>query len=362
MNKYRLLLFLSVAVVFSLLAGCTGGAAITTSWPGITVDTNNDTVYVSFNTHIYAVNLGNGTEKWRFPAKADKNITFFAESTLTDDGQLITGAYNNVLYSINPENGNQNWTFNASENRYVGGALYSNNNIFAPSSDNNLYTITLDGNLRWQATTGHSLWATPVSDGEYVYQPSMDHHLYIYDIETGNEVWKSEDLGGTMIAQPLLSSEGVLYQGTFGNEIIALDTINREILWRFPTQGWVWSAPVLDDGKLFFGDLEGIVYAVNAADGSLVWKIQPDISDNCGVFGRPLVVEDSLYFASRTGILYSVDKSNGSPKWSKPFEAQFFSNLVQTEDMILLSAHKSDALVIAVDLNGNQRWSFIPVE
>jgi len=362
MNKYRLLLFLSIAVVFSLLAGCTGGAAITTSWPGITVDTDNNTLYVSFNTHIYAVNLGNGTEKWRFPATADNKITFFAESTLTDDGQLLAGAYNDVLYSINPENGNQNWTFNDSENIYVAGALYSNNNIFAPSSDNSLYTITLDGNLRWQAATQHSLWATPVSDGEYVYQASMDHHLYIYDIETGTEVWKSEDLGGTMIASPVISSEGILYQGTFGNEIIALDTSNREILWRFPTQGWVWSAPALENGTLFFGDLEGTVYAVNSADGSLIWQIQPNISDDRGIFGRPLVVEDSLYFASRGGILYSVDKTNGSPKWSKTFEAQFFSNLLNVEDMILLSSNKSDAFVIAVDLNGNQRWSFTPAE
>ena len=362
MNKYRLLLFLFIALVFSLLAGCTGGGAAATSWPGFTVDIESETVYVSFNTHVYAVNLGNGSEKWRYPEKADNKITFFANPALTDDGQLIVGAYDNLLYSLDPASGSQKWTFAGSENRYVTGALASQNSLFAPSSDNNLYVVTPEGNLRWQAETGHSLWATPITDGELLYQPSMDHHLYVYDIESGEEVWKSDDLGGTLVGQPVLSPDGVLYIGTFGNELIALDTTNQKVLWRFPAQGWVWSGPALDGDRLYFGDLEGVVYSVNAADGSLAWQIQPDTSDNRGVFGRPLVVEDTLYFASRAGILYAVNTSNGNPLWEKLFEAQFFSDLELAGDIILLSAHKSDASLIAVDLNGNQRWSFLPVK
>jgi len=362
MKRNRIFLIFLIASVFSLLAGCTGAANMATSWPGFLVDQMTDTVYVSFNAHVYALNLTNGTEIWRFPREADNKITFFAEPALTNDGNLVVGGYNNILYAIDAANGNKVWEFTGSSNRFVAGALVSENKIFAPSSDNYLYTLTEAGNLSWKAATGHSLWAAPVSDGEFVFQPSMDHHLYQYNVETGELIWKSDDLGGTMIGQPLLTPEGQLYVGTFGNEVIAIDTKSHTILWRFSTNGWVWSGPYLEDGVLYFGDLEGFVYAVDSQDGKSIWQIQPDIAENRGIFGRVLVVDESLYFASRSGILYAVDKANGNPRWNKTFEAQFLSNLVQSEDTILISANKSDAILFAVDVNGNQRWSFIPTK
>jgi eukaryotic-like serine/threonine-protein kinase len=362
MKRNRILLILMIASVFSLLAGCTGADSMATSWPGFLVDQATDTIYLSFNAHVYALNLSNGTEKWRFPSEADNKITFFADPVLTSERNLIVGSYNNILYSLEAESGNKVWEFTESKNRYVAGALIVEDQVFAPSSDNHLYCVTEAGTLRWKGSTDHSLWATPVSDGTYVFQPSMDHHLYQYQIESGELIWKSDDLGGTMIGQPLLSPDGILYLGTFGNEIIAIDINTHEILWRFSTNGWVWSGPYLEEDVLYFGDLEGFIYAVDSQSGNSIWQIQPDTSENRGIFGRVLAVDDTLYFASRGGILYAVDKVNGNPRWNKAFEAQFFSNLVQSEDTILLSANKSDAILYAVETNGNQRWSFIPAK
>ena len=40
-------------------------------WAGITTD--EDTAYLAFSSHIVAVNLTNGTERWRFPKEADSS-------------------------------------------------------------------------------------------------------------------------------------------------------------------------------------------------------------------------------------------------------------------------------------------------
>ena len=81
-----LILLLSLSL---FLSACSGSAMATNSWPGLTVDTDSETLYVANNTFVYALALANGTEKWRHPTEADNKVTFFSPPTLSSDGQLI---------------------------------------------------------------------------------------------------------------------------------------------------------------------------------------------------------------------------------------------------------------------------------
>ena len=67
------------------LSACAGGVTTATSWPGLTVD--DKYAYVAYNTQVYAVDLVNGTERWRYPAEPDNNVTFYADPTLSEDGR-----------------------------------------------------------------------------------------------------------------------------------------------------------------------------------------------------------------------------------------------------------------------------------
>lgn len=84
-----------------MLSACAGAANTATSWPGLTVD--DQFAYVAYNTQVYAVDLSNGKEVWRFPDEPDNSVTFFADPELTDDGQLIVGGYDFNLYSLEPD-------------------------------------------------------------------------------------------------------------------------------------------------------------------------------------------------------------------------------------------------------------------
>src|SRR5258708_8861650 len=41
---------------------------------------------------------------------------------------------------------------------------------------------------------------------------------------------------------------------------------------RFKTQGWVWATPIVKDGILYFGDLNGYLYAVDEANLKQKWS------------------------------------------------------------------------------------------
>ncbi|MCL4560600.1 MAG: PQQ-binding-like beta-propeller repeat protein [Chloroflexi bacterium] len=338
---------LLVAVVF--LSACTAGPS-NTSWPGLTADQNS--AYVANASYVYSIRLSDGTLQWKFPQNAGKG--FYATPALTSDGQLIVGGYDNILYSLNSKTGAQNWTFTQATDRWIGGVNASDQTIDAPSSDHILYALDLKGKLIWKYTTGFSLWATPVRDANRVYQPSMDHYLYALNASGGSLVWKT-DLGGPAVGEPALSSSGVLYVGTVSKEMLAVDAASGKVLWRMPTTGGVWDKPIFDNGTLYFGDMSGNFYAVDAATGKVKWQINP----GGAIIDSPLLTTSAIIFGTESGALVSTDFS-GKILWNRQINGKLYTTPVQAGDRILVAISQGTDLVVAMDKNGNQVWSFIP--
>lgn len=300
-----------------------------------------------------AVRLSDGSLAWHFPEKADNRQTFYASPTLVD-GQLIAGSYSNVLYSINPNSGALNWEFDQAHGRYVASASAVRDTILAPSADHTLYALDLKGNLRWKFSTGHALWASPWSDGEYVYQPSMDHFLYKLKLADGSLEWKT-DLGGAAVSPPVPGNDGQIYLGTLTNEVLAVQTSDGSILWRFKTDDAVWSKPVLVENTLYVGDLKGKIYALDAANGSVKWSQEIDGS----FVAAPAVNSNGLIFASEDGNLLAVSYE-GQKLWTRSISGKLYTSPLVIDGKILVPVTKGEDVLVAFDDNGNQLWKFIP--
>lgn len=352
----------------SLLSAC-GGVGVASSWPGVTFDPDRELAYVAFQNHVYAVDVTNGNEVWRFPIEADNNQTFFASPTLTPDGHLIVGGFDNILYRVNAENGQpaagESWPFQGATNRFVGSALATESGIYAPSADMRLYGLDLSGAERWNFLTGQPNWAAPAANGDTVYLTSMDHHVYAINAESGAQVWKSEPLAGAIVGSPVLSGNGVLYVGSFGAEVAALDVETGETRWVFRNSeanplDWIWSGLALESDTLYAGDLSGNLYALNAETGEVRWHHQTEAgTQKWSITGQPLVIGDTVYYASENGSLYAVDAVSGNPRWQKEIGGQLLSTPVAAGDLILVAPVGVDQLLVAVDLEGIQRWAFV---
>jgi len=354
MNGKILLSFLSLIAITFLLSACSGRSLDASGWARITVD--EETAYLAFNNHVHAINLANGTERWHYPAEADSNTTFYSSPAITPDGQLIVGGYDNVLYSLDPSNGGVNWTFEEAQNRYVAGPLANINGIFAPSSDKNLYSLDFSGERLWQPfETNEPIWSTPANDDECdcIYIASMDHNIYALGSQSGALIWMTEDLGGAIVGTPAVSDDDRLYIGTFANEMIAVDTDSGDILWRKPTEDWVWAGPAIDDEQLYFGDLSGTFYALDRVSGEANWNIQPGGS----IVGTPLVTENGIYFTNEDGSIISVDRE-GNPRWTQTIDGNLHAGPVASGDLILVPTSIQESLLLAFDENGVHKWTF----
>ncbi len=348
-------LFLTVSI---LLSACASGIYSSTSWHGLNADST--TVYLAAGTQVYAVDVNSGTEKWRYPAKANAKITFYANPVLTPDEQLLVPSYDKNLYSLDPATGTEKYIYTGSTNRLIGSPLIIQNTIYQPSSDNHVYSWDLTTHKPGKTfATGGPLWAQPttIPNCGCVIVPSMDHKVYSFDITSGNLLWQTDDLGGSVVGTPAVSADGVLYVGTFGSEMIALDGSNGKVKWRFSTQDWVWSGPALENNVLYFGDLAGYFYAVNTADGTQAWRIQPQNS----IVATPVVQGDKIYFTTESDTFFIVS-TTGNIESSQVVGGLIYSSPVIAGESILLTPTNFTSLLVALQLNGAQKWTYTPAK
>lgn len=357
MKTNRLILFLALALLALALSAC--GTPSATTWPGLSADAN--AAYLANGTAVYAIRLSDGAQLWTFPEKADSKLAFYANPVLTTDGKLLLGSSgsNDSLFLVDAQSGQLDWTFNGAGDHWVASPLVVDNIVYAPNTDGNLYIFDLsipgDTKLIDTVELGGDLWAQPVSDGQKLYVTSLDHHIYVVDLKT-HKVENSIQLGGAIPGAPALG-DGMLYVGSFDSTMAAVNISDGSIVWNTPVSSWVWDGPALEGGKLYFGDLKGNFYIVNAADGTIEGSFKPDDA----ILASPIVVDGKLVFTTENGAVYSFEPGGTSPLSLEKLDAKVYTAPVTAGNLILVAPFQSKTtLLVALDKDGKQVWSFFP--
>ena len=105
----------------------------------------------------------------------------------------------------------------------------------------------------------------------------------------------------SVIGQPMIAGGRVFISGDTST-VYSLDAASGCQYWSFKAQADVRNAPTIGPmpghpgrSSLFFGDLNGNVYAVDAANGELLWKIAADPHPKTRISASPKLYEGRLY-------------------------------------------------------------------
>ncbi len=365
-------LFLTVALLaVILLSGCSSSAVRGTTWPGLAAD--SDVAYLADGSLVYAVNLKDGQELWRYPAKGSSKLLYYSTPVITPDGLVIVGSSGNdhTLVALNPKDINSEtkspveaWKFTGADDHWVAAPLILENRLFAPNADGNLYVFDLnDGQTNKQPVKviklSGRLWGQPVTDGKRVFVTSLDHSVFGIDLET-YEYWQ-KDLGAAIPNSPVLAADGSVYVGSFASQLEKFDPATGTHQSVEKTNAWVWGTPILVENNLYFGDLSGNFYSYNVETAKYNWNaVKPDdaITTNA-ITTSPLFVNGNFLVATESGSIYEVDKDGHTKLWSQP-GGKIYTTPVMAGDLILVSPLGADFYLYAFDLNGRQAWAFKP--
>lgn len=369
MKKNIAITVLLILVIAGALAGCTSNVGASSSWPGLAVGDN--LAVVSYGYQLYALNIQNGSKTWVFPAEQNSKVIFYAPVEFAENA-VIAGDYANHLYAVNTSNGLLKWQFDGAKSRYVASAFYKNGYTYAPNADKKLYVLDQNGILQWVFETAGANWSKPVADDQYLYLASMDHHVYALNLtyavsdltadEDGTKnvvaepVWET-DLGTAIVSDPLLA-DGFLYVGTIDGKMFKINASTGEIAWKYEGETKIksiWTKPVILDGAVFFATEDGNIYALDVETGTPVWNAP--ISTGSQIVASGVIINGTVSFGTLAGNLVIVDKNQTtSPSISR--EGAIYSTPIYKDGKLYLMMVNGEKLVYALDENGREFWSF----
>ncbi len=137
---------------------------------------------------------------------------------------------------------------------------------------------------------------------------SVREHAYALDVRTGSLVWDVALQNGALPIRneagiPVVANGLVYIGGAAAPWVSALDAKTGRVLWQKQIYGPVKSAFAVKNGVLYFGDMAGYIWSLNAQSGARIGVKPMPTSFNVG---SPIIVGRTLMIGSFTGSVYAV--------------------------------------------------------
>ncbi|HET8908994.1 MAG TPA: PQQ-binding-like beta-propeller repeat protein [Ktedonobacterales bacterium] len=198
---------------------------------------------------------------------------------------------------------------------------------------------TQDGSLRWRVTLNGAVHSSLVLADDllfYVGNPAQDRPttgwIGAVRARDGQAVWRYM-VGLVAEAEPVVA-EGVVYIGTAAGVLYALRASDGHLLWSVATlnhRAIRASVAVADD--VVYSDAEnGSLSALRASDGHLLWRVN-------GVSGMPVVADGVVYLS---GPLTALRASDGAILW-RAVQLQTVTGLTVTDGVLYLGTAAIEA-------------------
>lgn len=370
------LLFLILAAF--ILSACAGEAQ-NPNWPGISAA--GDVVYVAYGPSVLAYDVVEQTALWSYPTGDERSAVQFHAAPSVVEGSVVFGDYGKAsslfnprqivsIYGVSdPPGAPSDWINDeVATDKIIAPLMQVGNRAFVGTGDG--YLLALDaesGEALWSDSfaTENSIWGPMAFADGLVYVADMAGNIYAVEAETGEENgrWTTD----TSFPGGLTLEGDTLFAGGYDNKVHAFDRSSPETeLWAFDALSGIWGAPIAADGRVYFGDMAGNVYAVNAETGKVLWQkavegpivTSPAFADGLVYIaseGDPEDREDHWY-------LTAFNAEDGSQSWQQLLPKGIFTTPVVVGDLIVgVMYGEGDDLLIAFDKEtGVQQWTYAP--
>ena len=237
-------------------------------------------------------------------------------SPVVYDGVVYVGSEREFVYAIDAETGQEIWRFDVdvnfkgpvrntpgvTEDVVVAGGFMGDFYGIDRETGEELWYRLLDGNINTRS----------VVVDDVVYVGTRGFWLYALDVATGEERWSVEYVSSWVESSPLVV-EGRVYSGSSDAErVFAWDAETGTPIWEYEVYQYSWSSPAYGTGAIYIGVIgpeEGYMLALDAEAGEELWRLPVGDAlayNRSGVVSSPLVADGVLYFGSLDGNVYAL--------------------------------------------------------
>jgi outer membrane protein assembly factor BamB len=276
------------ALLLLVLVGC-APTRIGVSWAALTTVGERQDILVSYNDFITLVDPSTGDE---VTLLNDQGTPRIDPETNQPRQWQITGIQNAQFYALPTA---------VSENTWIA-ADYNGSRLFR--IDEQLARVENPAGV----TIPGQVVADLVMSDDKLFIPYYNNNLQAIDLqaflENGTISQEWEFLTDNGIWDAPLLHEGVLYFGSMNHIFYAVDADNGTELWKLNLEGAIAGTPVLHNDKLYVGSFARKIFEI-----SLDGEILRTFTTQNWVWGSPVVQDDVLYAADMGGFAYALDVS-----------------------------------------------------
>jgi outer membrane protein assembly factor BamB len=169
-------------------------------------------------------------------------------------------------------------------------------------------TGSAPNNVLWSNKISNHIWYTsPIIANNKLYIGAQDG-LYCLDTSNGNVLW---DFDTTDVWSTPMYDSGKIYFGTQGDKFYCLDAGTGDEIWSEFHSENVDSSPNMYDGKVFYGDYDGVLHCKDADLGYPHWSYPTGDA----IRSSPAIYSYAIYFGSQDHKFYCINADGGYKEW-----------------------------------------------
>ena len=232
--------------------------------------------YVSFGSgdehdaQIYAFDADDGTELWSHGTDNDRitAMTATEETVYYAARPFDRGREETPIRALDAETREHRWERTLGERGHRPGKLVARDDRLYVLQDRLRVLDAADGETQRTIELPAGTSNYSIEDGTLYLIGNNETVAMALDDEEIE--WSAEYDGGANGSTRLV--DGVLYSGDGAGYVTAHDIEADEQLWEYRVDGAVWNRPAVDSGIVWVYDENGIVYAIDAADGDRLYR------------------------------------------------------------------------------------------
>jgi outer membrane protein assembly factor BamB len=266
--------------------------------------------------HEERVNLGT--------SPSPSGFDYRQSSPVFADGLIYVGSFDGNVYALDANDGKVVWKFKTGAKVRATPTIF-NGVVYIGSWDGKSYALEAKtGKPLWYAPVQGQVQSTALVVDGMVITASRKASVQALDLQTGELVWEYSYGPNLWVeSSPRLAGDKIIIGSSGSNTILGIDYKTGELAWMFSAGSFTWSTPLPIDDTVYIG---GAGFNKQGYSGMFVLQVTNknlpfnnvkrrvfsvlDTLENSGtisgVAGSPVMADGTLFFGALDGNLYAV--------------------------------------------------------